>query len=472
MDLFKELYDAAIPQPVRASFGEFYTPYWLASHVLNSVPTTGHWRVLDPCCGSGTFLITAIEKIKAQHKGLPKNELLYKILNRVVGIDLNPLAALTARVNYFLHIADLLPENIQDLVIPVFLGDASYVPTNIEVDGVKCLEYHLKTLRNPIHVVMPLVLVKNAAEFVKLMHCYEAAIKSKKSKRAASVLIDALPLNAKTSSTVKCIQDLSRQLINLEKKGWNGVWARIVTNFLTTAAIGRFDLIIGNPPWVDWKNLPEGYREKIKSLCLDRGLFSGDGRTGGINLNVCALISHVAIENWLLPNGHLAFLMPRELTVQPSYKGWLKLPSRGNRYFQHFHDWSKAGHPFSGQKGGPKEDFLTYVVGPEKPKDGVVPVTLYIKRKGDKSKASQWRDLKDAMLHLQTSSLVAGQIIPGSTGFTYAADKSKLRKFAMIAGSCSYIGREGIEFYPQELLLFKFMKKGQNQEQFSLRTCR
>ena len=460
MDLFRELYEAAVPQPVRASFGEFYTPYWLTSHVLDSVPTTGRWQTLDPCCGSGTFVITAIERIKTQCKGSFKNKLLHEILDRVVAIDLNPLAALTARVNYFLHIADLLPEKIQDLVIPVFLGDASYVPTTTELDGVKCLEYRLKTLRNPIHVIMPHVLVENTAEFVKLMHRYEAAVKSKRLNRAASVLTDVLPSNARTPGIVTCIQDLTSQLVNLEKEGWNGVWARIVTNFLTTAAIGRFDLLIGNPPWVDWKNLPEGYREKIKSLCLDRGLFSGDGRTGGINLNVCALISHVAIENWLLPDGHFAFLMPRELTVQPSYRGWRRLPSRANRYFQHFHDWSKAGHPFSGQKGGPKEDFLTYVIGPKKRKDGVVPVTLYIKRRGDRSKASQWRDLKDAMTHLQTSDLVAGQIIPGSTAFTYAADKSHLSKFAKIAGPCSYIGREGIEFYPQELLLFKFVGKG------------
>ena len=49
----------------------------------------------------------------------------------------------------------------------------------------------------------------------------------------------------------------------------------------------------------DWKNLPEGYRERIKSLCIDRMLFSGDGITGGINLNICALISNVSAENWL-----------------------------------------------------------------------------------------------------------------------------------------------------------------------------
>ena len=460
MDLFRELYEASVPQAVRASFGEFYTPYWLASHVLDSVPTNGHWRVLDPCCGSGTFVITAIERIRTQCSGFSKPDLLCEILKRVSAIDLNPLAALTSRVNYFLHIADLLPEVVQDLVVPVFLGDASYVPKQVDVGGVTCLEYNLKTLRRPIHVVLPRVLVDDTAEFVKVMHHYESEVKSKRVRRAAQVLMDALPENAKVSQVVDSVQQLSDRLVSLEKEGWNGVWARIVTNFLTTAALGTFDLIIGNPPWVDWKNLPEGYRDKIKSLCIDRGLFSGDGRTGGINLNVCALITHVVIENWLSPRGHLAFLMPRELTVQQSYMGWRRFPSRSGRYFVHFHDWSRAGHPFAGRRGGPKEDFLTFVIGPEPTRDGVVRVTMYDKRRGDRSRASEWQDLDEAMSHLDIGSMYAGQVIRESTAFTYAGSVAELRNFERIAGDCAYIGREGVEFYPQELLLFQYVDKG------------
>ena len=91
---------------------------------------------------------------------------------------------------------------------------------------------------------------------------------------------------------------------------------------MTTACLNKFSNIVGNPPWIDWKNLPEGYRNRIKSLCIDKGLFSGSGRTGGINLNICALITHVAITNWLSDDGKLAFLMPRELAYQSSYEGW------------------------------------------------------------------------------------------------------------------------------------------------------
>ncbi len=464
MDLFRELYEAAVPQAVRASFGEFYTPYWLARHVLESVATSRSWRVLDPCCGSGTFVITAIEKVKEQDGRLGRKNLLYEVLNRVVAIDLNPLAALTSRVNYFLHIAELLPDSIQDLVIPVYLGDASYVPAKVDLGGVPCFEYHLRTLKRPIHVVLPIVLVEDTAKFVKLMHRYEYEVKSKRIGRAIAVIVDALPREVCSPEVIAHIEQLSANLVALERDGWNGVWARIVTNFLTTAAIGKFDIVMGNPPWVDWKNLPEGYRNKIKSLCIDRGLFSGAGRTGGINLNVCALIAHVVTENWLLPRGHLAFLMPRELTVQPSYEGWRRFPSRARRYFKCFYDWSNSGHPFAGRKGGPKEDFLTFVIGPEPPKNGVVPVTRYVKRRGDRSSASEWNDLGEAMNHLAEERLYAGQIVKESTAFVYAGSKAELKRFETMTGDCAYIGREGVEFYPQELLLFNYVEDGPTED--------
>lgn len=89
---------------------------------------------------------------------------------------------------------------------------------------------------------------------------------SKKIKGIAK-LEDLIP------AVIEKIDELSKKFIELERNEWNGIWARIVTNFLTTASLGKFDIIAGNPPWIDWRNLPEGYRNRIKSLCIERHLF-------------------------------------------------------------------------------------------------------------------------------------------------------------------------------------------------------
>jgi len=448
MDLFRGLYEATVPRTVRSSFGEFYTPPWLAEHVIRSAGFDGSQRVLDPCAGSGTFLVCCIRKLR-ERLGGAASDTLNEVLSRVVGIDLNPLAVLTSRVNYFLHIADLLPANDCDIIIPVYLGDATHIADRIVLGGVECLTYKLSTLDRSVDVIIPECLITAKTQsFASLMLQYERAIKDQDEAGATDLLTEALPPFARTEPVHTAIAGLSANLLELERKGWNGIWARILTNFLTTACLGRFEVIVGNPPWIDWKNLPETYRRRIKSLCIDRGLFSGDGRTGGINLNVCALIANVAADAWLAPSGRMAFLMPEELALQQSYQGWRKLSGKWG--FERFHDWTAAGHPF----GAVKEDFFTYVISRDAVGRSVVPVTRYVQAVGHRGKASEWQTIEDAEANLQQQERVAAQLQPGSTIFTFADTRTRLREYGLVAGDCAYLGREGIEFYPQELLVF------------------
>ena len=87
-------------------------------------------RLLDPGCGSGTFLVLAIAPLKANclQAGLSEGETLEVILTSVMGIDLNPLAVLAARVNYLLAIADLLPYRRHEVEFPVYLADSILTP--------------------------------------------------------------------------------------------------------------------------------------------------------------------------------------------------------------------------------------------------------------------------------------------------------------------------------------------------------
>jgi type II restriction/modification system DNA methylase subunit YeeA len=82
-------------------------------------------RILDPACGSGTFLILYISRLRRYaEEHFLLDALLNYVLDNVVGYDLNPLAVLTARTNYLLAIADLLAYARGSIEIPVYLADS------------------------------------------------------------------------------------------------------------------------------------------------------------------------------------------------------------------------------------------------------------------------------------------------------------------------------------------------------------
>ncbi|MEK9209292.1 MAG: N-6 DNA methylase, partial [Patescibacteria group bacterium] len=83
-DLLKKLYQYLVPQEVRHRLGEYYTPDWLAELLLNEVGYDGNTlkKFLDPACGSGTFLVLAIQR--AKEHGLKEKWSPLEIAKRIV----------------------------------------------------------------------------------------------------------------------------------------------------------------------------------------------------------------------------------------------------------------------------------------------------------------------------------------------------------------------------------------------------
>ena len=161
IDIFKDLYMSIIPKSIRHSMGEYFTPKWLADYVVSNALENikkNDWRAIDPCCGSGIFLLELIKKIvgKKDLKRLTKKEKIdiqEKILSRVYGIDINPLSVLSARVGYYLALKPF--GLLNDIEIPVYLGDSAILSQKIKLDGIECYSYEINNLKEPFEVVFP-----------------------------------------------------------------------------------------------------------------------------------------------------------------------------------------------------------------------------------------------------------------------------------------------------------------------------
>lgn len=120
-DYIKQMYEAVIPKELRHALGEYYTPDWLAEVTLKELceqndKDISEMSVIDPTCGSGTFIF---KTILAKRK---KGQTVEEITNSVFGLDINPLATLTAKTNYLLSIIDLIDKN-NPIEIPVYNAD-------------------------------------------------------------------------------------------------------------------------------------------------------------------------------------------------------------------------------------------------------------------------------------------------------------------------------------------------------------
>jgi len=470
IDIFKELYMEIMPHEVRHSLGEYFTPTWLADYVIKEsvkLIKNKNFVIIDPCCGSGIFLMLAIKQIMGSNDiiSLPdksKRELLLSILNRVKGVDINPLSVLTAKVCFYLSIKPLLSEG-ENIEIPIYLGDSANIPIRKKIDGIDCYQYTISTKQENINVLLPAIFVESI-NFLTMMSQIQAIIKTGDENLVHQKFIQNIGeknINHKIKTNITL---LSKQLITLHKKNWDGIWIRIVANFMLVARIKNIDLIVGNPPWVKWEYLPQAYAEKIKSLCIEKHLFSGQTYMGAISLNICALIANVTASTWLTNNGILAFLMPQTLMTQDSYAGfrnfYINVKENKRMYLQKMDDWTKSGNPFVENA----EKFMTYYYGHNHVNymnDGI-PITAIKKRAGvsilEINSKNSYSEVKDKFDIYYKK---AFQLDKDRTGLTTIESSSidKKKFYDIIIGNCDYKARSGVEFTPAEVYFVEPLSK-------------
>ncbi|HJX37474.1 MAG TPA: N-6 DNA methylase, partial [Anaerolineae bacterium] len=323
-DLLKKLYQNLMPRKLRHALGEYYTPDWLAERLLNQLcgaPKKGALptidpskRLLDPACGSGTFLVLAIRRMRnwAEERMMPEHEALEKILSNVVGFDLNPLAVISARTNYLLALGDLIQHRRGEISIPVYLADSIMTPSTGETlfdqDS-----YTFNTAVGKFSVPRVLVEAQSIDRLASLLEeSVQVGLTGEQFERRAS---EALP-SLQEEGQLAVARGLYERLRELDQHGINGIWARVIKNAFAPLFQGRFDYVMGNPPWVNWESLPEDYRASTVALWQHHGLFPHSGMDailGKGKKDISMLMTYVAMDDYLKDRGKLGFLITQSV---------------------------------------------------------------------------------------------------------------------------------------------------------------
>lgn len=327
-DVLKAFYQALVPETLRKALGEFYTPDWLVDVACDraEVKDWSKVRVLDPTCGSGSFLLEAIRRKRrlAEAAKLSDAQTLAGILDQVWGFDLNPLAVQAARVNFLIAIADLVSSASAEVELPVLLADAVYSPAQAPAKGEDYVEYGIGSAQANLNIKLPAALAFDRARLDAAFVVMADAVHDEREYQVVEKLLVAngLMTGVEGKEWREALSSTYGQILELHRKSWNGIWFRIVRNFFWSAVAGQFDVIVGNPPWVRWSNLPERYRERIKPTCERYTIFSETPYHGGNELDISGMITYTVGDKWLKQGGALVFVITQTHFQSPSSQGF------------------------------------------------------------------------------------------------------------------------------------------------------
>lgn len=342
-DVLRDLYQQLVPRQLRKALGEFLTPQWLAEACLDRLRMVGaplaEGRVLDPTCGTGTFLLpiltSRVGALRAESRELTEGDV-QKLLDDIVGFDLNPVAVIAARVNYVIALGDLA--SVGELTLPVWRADSILVPdtpTVISEMGhgrlVSRPWLSLRTsLPEPFPIPPPLADARTMPELRRLL---EAAIEKPEPQHALDDFRADLEAEFGPSSSQPVASagrdwddvrevsvELYERIRSLRDAERNGVWARLIENSFAPLFAGRFDVVVGNPPWLGWGKMPESWRNAGMTYWKRYGLWRPPREQGKRPAqpqmgDVATLVYATAVDRYAKPGGYVGLLVPRNLII-------------------------------------------------------------------------------------------------------------------------------------------------------------
>ena len=325
-DIAAILYETVIPPDERRQLGEYYTPDWLARTIVREIVTDPiHQRVLDPACGSGTFVAEAVAHFiaAAQDAGMGANDVFSKLREAVTGIDVHPVAVHLARSAWVLAAQPAIQAAVEQglaasVTVPIYLGDA----LQLRFRPGDMFARHDVTLQvqddENTELVFPVSLVRRAETFDALMGDVAEAIET--GDDPALALDDNHITDPGERQTLeKTVAAMQR----LHSDGRNHIWAYYTRNLVRPVALSqaKVDVIVGNPPWLIYRNTANTLRTELERQSKDvYGIWVG-GRHAN-HQDISSLFFARSVDLYLRDGGVIGMVMPHSALQTGQHAKW------------------------------------------------------------------------------------------------------------------------------------------------------
>ncbi len=340
-DVLKVLYESLIDRDQRHGLGEYYTPDWLAAKMVErAVDKPLEQTVLDPGCGSGTFLFHAVRRVLAEAKdaGLEPEECASEATRLVAGMDIHPIAVIIARVTYLLALAPALDDREGSVSIPVYLSDAMQLSVQTYMRRHELVitvppapgdpggpvknggATGGSTTNGAAVLAFPEQLARDGPLFDKLIEDVRAASVAGETAEQfsgrAELTIGRHYKRDINANEAVALGDLAKTYLTydaLRRSGRNTIWGYVARNltrpFTFSAGVRWASVLMGNPPWLAFRHMSPALQKRFRELAKVERIFVG-GKLATQN-DLCALFTVRAAGLYLKAGGTIAFVLPR-----------------------------------------------------------------------------------------------------------------------------------------------------------------
>ena len=289
--------------------------------VSELLPAEGFVSILDPSCGSGSFLRAAITHLLNANPQGGDAARLRHILENVVGIDIHPLAVIIARATYLLAIRSVVKASKRPIQIPVYLADSLFLPTEVtqytlgEAPG---FEIRFGGDRK---VSIPEELVKRpeffdpaitAAAQIALDHAGGGKENRKTLAAYLKRIAPQIAAHRDADSMIDAVWKFTAELTDLIKRKQNSIWTFIVRNSYRPAMLrDRFDFILGNPPWLSYRYIADpDYQAEIKKRAVADYAIAPTHQKLFTQMELATIFLAHTLSTFARTGGKLGFVMP------------------------------------------------------------------------------------------------------------------------------------------------------------------
>ncbi len=343
-DVLKPVYEGLIDPDTRHDLGEYYTPDWLARRMVDeAVRQPLVQRIVDPSCGSGTFLFHAVRRVLTEAKaaGWPSGAALRTALENIAGIDVHPVAVIFARVTFVLALLPAFDDDCPDAItIPVYMGDALQwnVANERARDRREILSADAETMEilvpelviaeprptryPPVVLKFPSKVAANAQSFDPTL----AMMMRLSEQRKPAMALDAwmrrnFDFDDQAREVLCATYDLLGQL---RDEGRDHVWAYVVRNVATPLWLAsegqKADVLLGNPPWLAFRYMAGEFQERFRRETDRAGLWAGGKLSTHQDLSGYFFLR--SSQLYLKPQGRVAMVMPYACLSRQAFAGF------------------------------------------------------------------------------------------------------------------------------------------------------